>query len=358
MVSGLGVHTRLACPEDLEEIGRLLPDLGGSCFTERFPGKTVADFCRWKYFENPAGLAAVGIAVDKGRVVSLVAAVPKLVQLGSEIALTFELGDFITTPEYRKRGLFSHLIQMVCREAAERQAAFVYVRPNPTSFRILTNSLSFLEAQKIDERRYLVPSGAIHRKTGLAPDLVRALGVDWIAQRFLLPPVDGSVAVKSVARFDAGIDEFWTSVRNRYSYTLVRDSQNLNWRYTDCPTPFLLWTAHRQGRVTGYLVAFAFRAESKGFIADLFTAPEDAETAASLLRTGMESLLTSGVQAVYTWTLQSGAESAAATLLERACPIAAKPCLHFAIRFLDPRMDASRLPSNCWHLALGDFDSV
>src|SRR5262252_1688586 len=84
MAMNSSLETRLARREDLDGIGILLQELAGPHYSERFPGATVADFCRWKYFENPMGDAAVGIAVSGKRVVSLVAATPKLIQVGSE----------------------------------------------------------------------------------------------------------------------------------------------------------------------------------------------------------------------------------------------------------------------------------
>jgi len=225
MVTGSGVQVRFACLEDLEQIGNLLPDLAGPLFPERFPGRSVADFCRWKYFSNPTGEAIVGIAVDGPRVVSLATAVPKRVQVGSGVLLIFELGDFITAPDYRNRGLFSSLIDMVCGEAAQRGASFAYVRPNPSSFRILVKGLSFLEARKMDQRRYLVPSGFLHRRTGIPRAVASALGIDWITRHLLLPSADRSITVEPVTHFGDEIDELWASVRHLYSFSLVRDRQ-------------------------------------------------------------------------------------------------------------------------------------
>lgn len=91
-------HIRLARPEDMESVGKLLPDLGGPLYGERFPGKTSSDFCHWKYFRDPAGDAVVGLALDGDRVVSVVAGTPKRIKVGAEVILAYELGDFITAP--------------------------------------------------------------------------------------------------------------------------------------------------------------------------------------------------------------------------------------------------------------------
>src|SRR6516225_11815984 len=96
MTVDAAVELRLARDEDVERIGLLLPDLAGPHFSERFPGTTAAAFCRWKYFTNPAGDAAVGVALSGDRVVSMAAAVPKLIQIDGERLMALELGDFIT----------------------------------------------------------------------------------------------------------------------------------------------------------------------------------------------------------------------------------------------------------------------
>lgn len=358
MAIDTSVEMRLACPEDLEEIGRQLPDVAGPFFSERFPGQTATDFCRWKYFTNPIGEAAIGVAVKGTRVISVVAATPKTIQVNSQSVLAFELGDFITDRQHRKKGLFSGLIQLVCNEALERGAGFVYVRPNEISFPILKKALSFVEAQKLDARRYVVPSGLIHRKLGLSPRVGRVLGVDQIARRLVLPAVNGSVNIQSLTRFAAEMDGFWDRVRGAYSFALARDFKYLNWRYVDCPTPYQLWIARRGAGTAGYVVCFVSRGERIGHIVDLFTEPGDKEAAGALLRVAMDAMLAHGVQSVHTWTVKTGAISAGTRLLRRACPLVYKPYLHVAMRFLDKRLTVGQLPSTGWHLTAGDFDGI
>jgi hypothetical protein len=354
----MSVEMRLARPEDLEEIGRQLPNVAGPFFSERFPGQTATDFCRWKYFSNPNGDAAVGLAVKGTRVISVVAATPKQIQVNCQSVLAFELGDFITDSQYRKKGLFSSLIQLVCNEVAQRGAGFVYVRPNEISFPILTKALSFVEAQKLDARRYVVPSGLINRKVGLSPRVCRVLGADWVARRLVLPSADGSVNIQSTTRFTAEMNEFWERVRQGYSFALVRDYKYLNWRYVDCPTRYRLWIAHRNGCTAGYVVCFVSPAERIGHIVDLFTEPGDKKAAAALLSIAMGAMLADDVHSVYTWTLKTGTKSLSAQLLRRACPLVDKQHLHVAMRFLNKDFAGDQLPATGWQLMIGDFDGI
>lgn len=356
MITSPAVETRLALPGDVEQIAVLLPALAGPEFPQRFPGSTAADFCSWKYFSNPLGPAAVGIAITEGRVVSLVAGVPKLMSFGSQTALAFELGDFITAPDFRKRGLFSTLIRMICDQARDRQAAFAYVRPNEQSFRVLTKDLLFREIQKIDERRYLLPSTVVERKTGIPAMIPRALGMDWLVHRMLLPRASSNVQVEAVARFDASVDEWWASTGHKFAWSIARNHGYLNWRYVDCPTPYRSFAGRRNGRFAGYVTIFLPERGGTGYILDLVSDPEDPETAGALLARGVNEMLDRGASAIYTWTLHSGASSAGRALLEGACPWKAGAPLHVAARFMEDH--SSVLAQGPWQLNLGDFDGI
>ena len=358
MATDSTVEFRLAGPDDVAAVGPLLLDLGGASFPERFTGKTISDFCRWKYFGNPSGNALVGAAVASGRIVSLVVATPKRVQVGSDLHLAFELGDFITAPEYRKQGMFSQLIELVCAEAQQRSGSFAYVRPNEISFPILVSRLSFVEIHNIADRRYFLPSLVIHRKLGIPSDLTRASGVDGIMRKLVLPSSSASITVMPVDRFGHESDDLWERMRGKYEFSLARTSSYLNWRYVDSPTRYLLWVAYRSGQVAGYLVGFISDSELRGHIVDLFCDPKDVATAAALVRTSMEAMLESGVHAISTWVLPGKEESACGRTLTHAFPRVGRPLLHFVMRFLDAGLDESRLPASGWRLASGDFDGI
>src|SRR5260370_12815673 len=171
--ASLSQEVRLALPTDLAQIARFLVRLGGKSFGERFPVGTAEDFYRWKYFGNPLGDAIVGIAAVADTVVSVVAATPKHIWPSGKTVLAYELGDFLTDENYRSMGLFSKLIELVCREAGVGGSSLVYVRPNDVSFPILAGQLSFHEAQRIDARRFVVPSHTLSRKLGIPAGLLR-----------------------------------------------------------------------------------------------------------------------------------------------------------------------------------------
>ncbi len=353
------LEIRLAEPLDLAKIPAFLIPLGGPLFTERFPGKTAQDFYYWKYFQNPVGNAIVGIATAETSIVSVVAATPKRVLLSGKVVLAYELGDFLTEGGYRKQGLFSKLIELVCREAATRGAPLIYVRPNDISFPILADKLSFFEAQRMDARRFVIPSYALSRKTGIPASLFRLAGIDAFFRNRCIPRSSrGVISVVSVARFGEETDQLWARASAGYDFALVRDSRYLNWRFSDCPTPYKIWLAMRNGQTVGFLVASANRASPEAAILELFSASNDVEAVRALLAEGMGALLRDGIRSVSTWTLQGGAASASHGILRRALPFRRTPHLHLAFRILDPHEIVLPLPSQKWHFTLGDSDGA
>ncbi len=358
MNSAAKPNLRLAEPSELAKIGTFLAPLGGKFFRERFPDGTVEDFYRWKYFGNPLGNAIVAIAIAENSVVGVVAATPKRVSLLGRTVIAYELGDFLTDGNYRKMGLFSQLIELVCSEAGVRGSSFVYVRPNDVSFPILAGKLSFLEVQRIDARKFVIPSHTLSHKTGIPASLLGLSGMDWFLKKLCVPKSSASiVTVAEVERFEE-TSEFWQRASAGYDFTLVRDSSYLNWRFCDGPTPYRRWLAMRGGKMAGFLVTSADRSGRTAAVVDLFSESGDGEAVRALLATGLGSLLRSGAQLIHTWSLQGPAQSAAQEGLRRAFPFRRKHHLHLAFRVLRPHEISLPLPAQKWHFTLGDSDGA
>ena len=349
---------RLAEPKDLDAVAEFLVPLGGTSFAERFPGATPRVFYSWKYFANPLGHAIVAIATSKDSVVSVVAASPKRIWLEGKIVLAYELGDFLTRDDYRKQGLFSRLIELACQEAVNRGAHLVYVRPNDVAFPILTSKLSFIEAQRMDARRYIAPSEILSRKTRISPSLVRRTGIDVLFKTLCVPRSGKNVRVIAAERFGDEADQLWAKASRDYTFAVVRDKNYLNWRFVDCPTPYKIWRAMRNGDTAGFLVASVNRQNTVGAIVDVFTENNDTDAARALLATSMADLLDRGVGAVSTWTLRGTADSAPHRLLRRTFPFRRSRHLHLAFRILAPHEVSLPLTSPKWHFTLGDSDGA
>lgn len=351
------VLCRLATSEDLPKMQHLLAELGGSDFGYRLGGSTIAEFSRWKYFQNPAGEALVGVAVDGDKIVSLAAGVPKRVQVDSKIRLALELGDAITDVSYRRRGLFSDITELICDHASRMGAAFVYSRPNENSFPILVSRAGFQEFTRISERRYVLPSAVLQRKLGLPARVMNALGVDFLARQLVLPPASAEVRVRVAEKFESDADAFSEKLGANSRFSLTRDSKYLNWRYVDSPTPYRIYLAYRENALCGYLVELRDVSTAQGFLVDLSCGDDD-PAAATLIRSCIQDMLDNGIDTVSTWVAATKDQSAAARMLTRSFPRLGDAGLHFVVRPLLQNSTGYPLPTSGWRLAMGDFDGV
>ena len=355
MASTVRTEFLLATKEDLPEAGRFLVDLGGPLFEERFPRRTCEQFYHWKYYENPVGPAVVAIARAGSQIVSIAAAGPKRLHCDGQTYLVYELGDFLTAPDHRRQGLFSKLIELLCRETASRGAALVYVRPNENSFPILVKHHGFQEVRRFDSRRFVLPSGALSRRTVIPKKFWHAIGVDWMMLRLALSnAADSQIQVERCSNFD-GADYWWETVRTAYRLSLVHDQTYFDWRYLACPTPYRIFRASREGKPAGWAVTFAHSKQPIGMILELLAAPDDREAVDALLATCVPDMTNSGCSSIHTWTLDSAAESASQHALTRLCRLRSEK-MHIAVRCLAPQWTTSRLPERGWYLSLGGFD--
>jgi GNAT superfamily N-acetyltransferase len=352
------IELRFAGPENLVRIGDFLLELGGPYFNEkRFPGKTAKDYYAWKYFGNRVAQAVVGIAMAGDRVVSTVAAMIKPLQVGKRQLIAYELGDFLTAADFRRRGLFSQLVEMVCAETAVRGASFVYVQPNDTSFPLLTK-LRFTEPVQIHQRHYPIPTRLMAHRLHVPPGLISWTCIDDLTRRLAAPLGSGrSVHVERVYRFDGDTDRIWQKAGEEYAFLVARESEFLNWRYADSPTPFQIWLARREGEPVGFLVGFAAVEDGLGEIVDLFTSSNDRPAAQALLNHAFREFHGQGMRAIFAYTIARAPLSMVGEMLRRACPLVRRAPLHFVVRGFDSAV-ASQLPTFGWHLAPGDFDGV
>jgi hypothetical protein len=106
-------------------------------FAEVFASAAVSDahldaaFFGWKY-RPPAGEAKLAIAYLDGKMVASSAMVPcRVVTTGGKRALGWQVGDVVTAPEVRGRGLFQGTLQALLAAVKDDEVPFAY--PNARS---------------------------------------------------------------------------------------------------------------------------------------------------------------------------------------------------------------------------------
>jgi GNAT superfamily N-acetyltransferase len=327
-------------------LAAFLPGMGGDVEAfalVRHPGRPATDFYEWKYLANPEGKPHVAIATVGGRVVSAAAATPRRFRVHGELWVGYELGDFLTAPDYRRQGLFKRLVRMVIDAGVGSGGRFFYSRPNDQSWPILA-SLGFREWRRIHERSRVVLGEAVRRRLRLP---MRVPLLDAVVDAFQLP-------ARPLALREVAVPE--PALAKGCAVSVERSSDYLRWRYAAGPTPFRSFGLDDGAR--GYVVAQLSEADGIGRVVDLTCAVDDDEAARSLVVGALTWLRSSGARRVYTWTFVEPEVTAATEALASTLPDVEGEALRCVVHAPDAR-DADLLcVASPVHLTCGDFDGI
>lgn len=259
----------------------------------------------WRY-HNALYKSIIWLAKCKGRVVALRPAVVRIIKIGHEYFLASHFMDAMTHPNFRRRGLFTHLIDRAVTVAEGKGIDICYTFPNEKSFPIYAKkpdwtcigfppifvkpiNIEVLLREKV-RNQLLRSTLSILLQVGLALTCRKSRRGQAV-----------EVNVRRLAYFDERFNAFWEQVANDYEVIIQRDSQYLNWRYMQRPSvEYTAYVAEEGGKILGFIVVRSRRISgvNLGIIAELLTLNRNQEVAQALIARGVQHLVEVGVDAV------------------------------------------------------------
>ena len=260
-----------------------------------FPGEDVSDprFIRWMYEENPAGRALEYATLNKGLVSGHIAALPLRYQMGLRTALGSVAVNAITHPDYRGKGVFVILTDLLNKRSAAAGIEFSFGFANLNSEKACLRHLSYQELGRFP--LWVLPfrlpriMAAQESKRGIfwraAARLAQPGARAWLG--VLRPRLRQGIAVERLTEFGPEFDALWESAKDAYGNVIVRDRAFLDWRFVRPPTRrYEILAARKDRRLLGYLISTTMTVQGLkwAMIMDLFVADSrEGRAAASLL---------------------------------------------------------------------------
>jgi GNAT superfamily N-acetyltransferase len=339
-----------------------------------FPGEDVSDprFIRWMYEQNPAGRALEYVTLNKGLVSGHIAAVPLRYQIGSRTTRGCVAINAITHPDYRGKGIFIILCDLMDKRCAEAGIEFTFGYANLNSEKGCLRHLAYRELGRFP--LWLLPFraprilAAQETKRGvfwrLAARLAQPGARAWSAA--LRPHLDQGISVERLTEFGPEFDALWESVRGGYGNVLVRDRAFLDWRFVRPPTRrYEILAARKDGRLLGYLASAVMTVQGLrwAMIADMLVA-DTKEGRAAAARLVKEHVRRSR---------DAGADLAAGLMFKHApaaaglrrngflvCPPGLLPReFPILIRSNIPALEGEGFFNVAsWYLTMGDYDAI
>ena len=317
---------------------------------------------KWRYDGCPHGQTLAPIARDPGgRLVASYACSPREARFrGEALAPAIgQVGDVMTAPGLRSRGVFTDLHWNAMSRARARGWAATWGLPNKSSGRIFFGKLGWVLAGYIGPWNFLLRSDAAARRERLVNGRLASWGVPWAAWRGRRVRTRLGVSECSVApleHFPESVGDLSSHVEAGFDWMVHRSAAYLNWRFLEAPSglfrAFGVWD--RAGHLVGYSVTQRPRVDSHvGFVVDLLGADRAAEGAA--LEAALGDLDAQGAAVARAYGMRN---SAWEQLLERGGfrrPRGYKPVGAYALDERNP-VGAATLDTSRWFFTDGDRD--
>lgn len=267
----------------------------------------------WEFERNPfiaRETLPIWIALNGNRVIGQSCAlVEPLAIFGQEYRVGWGV-DFFVLPEYRGQGLGTRLQQ--ANNAGNE--IFMSLSMAAAAARIKSNiGLQPLPQVPVFTKIVQHEPGSVLRalgeRTKLPENILRGVGIHRLGARLLtaqtarrdrdlvaLPA--GGVDLIPVQRFGPEMDNLWTSVSVKFNASIRRNSEYLNWKFTQQPHAQHERIVAWQGEdPVGYVIFRRAQPPERnaGLILDLFADPDDKKTITALLGTAVQNLQTQGV---------------------------------------------------------------
>lgn len=241
-------------PADLKSDKQLIID---TLFRFLTPLSDVRRFS-WLYENNPHGQARAWIAKDDKSVIGMASAFPRRIYMNGHEEVSWVLGDFCISDQYRSLGPALMLQRACLAEVDSGAVAFCYDFPSATMMAVYKRlqiypfgrMVRLATPLRIDRKiRKFVKSPTFNRPLSTAGNLLLRVTAARLT-------VDPTLTI-SLHKGHCGSEfaDLARRIGSRYGICTQRSAEYLNWRYLANPlNRYEVMTARREGTLLGYAV--------------------------------------------------------------------------------------------------------
>jgi hypothetical protein len=338
---------RLAGVEELDRV---------AAFSRRAAGVDIPPaYWRWRYYDNPAGVSGIALALEGDEIVGLMSAYAVPFRVDGRTFVASQMGHNDVLRSHRSANAYFLLATTVFRELVDGRG------------------FDFCYGVSIRETRDLSVVMMGFEEVGPIAKLVKILNpVPHLRKKWRLPLPRGLGAVASLGRrrgaaralrgldaspfehFSEVDDGRWTAA-NPTKLCASRDPSYLEWRYVQCPLQHYQKVQLRSGRdLVGFVVHHAYEEQGVryGVLDECFGL--QAEAVPPLVDLAVAELLDRDADAIVAWAAPSTPLYGAL----RSRGFAARPSPRsLIVRPLGDRIPASVLASaDSWYYTVGDAE--
>jgi len=291
---------------DVEKSIQLLTTVFGTQFT--------TEWWKWKYQQNPAGFYGeqgdIWVAESSNEIVGYYAVLPVKMSYYSKITIAAQSVDTATHPNYRGLGIFSNLARNVYSESRKRYS-FLYGFPTEMAYK------GFLKLGWKDMRinTYIKILNYEHFLSNFLSNYITVQSAKTLLKLFssirsisinnvLKRHKGDAVVIKKINRFPSEVDSFWNSIKLNFKISIERQSNFLNWRFSNLFGDYHPYIAvSNKGEILGYMVLKAGKIKNTNSIniIDIQVLPEQEKCFNFLLNEAIRFSEEKKADLIYLW---------------------------------------------------------
>jgi len=242
----VSIDIRRIGSDDLEEVVRFRRDMVGG---ERRHDLRGSAYYIWKYLETGQAMA-LG-AFGDGRLLGLLAGMPRVIRSGDDMIRAVEIGEIFVDPAVRGRGLFRALHDDLLATLSRKDIDALCCLPAKDADEMLRSRFRYKKALTIAIGEYKLNTERMPRGRP---------GIEVVEDSTAGPEYDG---------LDTDLGAGSTAT--------VRSADRITRRYLQNPTPYTLLALRRGQRLEGWLVLLALEVEGhdpEGYVVDGLVWPD------------------------------------------------------------------------------------
>jgi len=346
------IDIRKMQPGDEEGLSQLVEEV----FNEN---KSI-EYWRWKYFENPCGFHQTNVAMEGDECVGIMGAVPIKVIINNTVFFANQGVDIVVSPKHRKNRTFFRLEKAATRLCLEYHSVFTYAFSVEDTYRLFTKLLRFQGVSPVFNMNKIInPTPYIQRylKFKIPSEILGGLFknvIKRILSKSVAPPK--GLRVFDITYFDQRFDDLWSHEAPKYGIAIVRDSEYLNWRYIENPSPYKIIAVGSDESIEGFVVIKSADEIGlrRGRIVDFLIRDNRPAVMDTLFSTAIKHLIDEDVDVITCWLI--GSEEIHAALKKKRF-IKRKTNHDLMIRTYSDKFSNEFLADESrWYMTMGDSD--
>ncbi len=304
--------------------------------------------------ELPDGLAVSGYACNPRRAIAR----------GEEDSLSVvgQTGDVMTSPLWRKFGLFSALDRTAMAASRDAGWPLVFGLPNRRSAHIFTGDLGWKQIGTVREWTFVLRADGRTRQARLADGRRRAW-LSFLDQRrgaaalARMRKRAGELSIRPLERFPAEVLQLSKSIEARFEFMVRRDADYLNWRFFQAPARMhqVLGAYDAAQRLLGYVVLQKPDARGVGYLIDLLALTDPVRD--GLIAAGLVKLQSQGASIARATAIDGSWWN---LVLQQSGFVPPKPDNHLVVILhthqVDHRLAKAAAQASRWYFTDGDRD--